>query len=169
MSLQDELAGAQAKVLANNTDIQSISRNRDDNEAEIRRIKAEIKAEKKPKLRHLDYGVSDRGYGGFVAVNGRWVNQYGNTGDEIDAEAKRHFVTLGNTLDDLKALSEDVTESSVKSRGTMTINIKTREDKYNNRVCIEQGGDYFFVPHETLGDFILKLRQMQATIKRKEV
>lgn len=116
--LQAKLKQAEAKIEANDADIQSIVSNKLDNEAEVIRIKAEIAEAKKPKLRHGDYGPicnscegRDGEMGIMVEDRNRGLRLMGV--DCLSSVESRVSISevYGNQLDDLKAMQEDVTEN----------------------------------------------------------
>ena len=136
---------------------------------EVSRRDAEIAEESKPKLRHGDYGMV-RGFqklmirsgGKIESCGSSFMHGEGSMLDDPDA------VILGNIFDDLKAMREDVDEFEIEGRKNHVRSVKV--DKGLNHINIfdpdEDGLSQ--IAFEDLPDFILKLRQMEATLKRKE-
>ncbi len=78
----------------------------------IDKAKSELSALDKPKLRHGDYGTTGSGYNFLIADNGKelcWVND-SYVALPIKSLPDETFICLGNIFDDLKAMSEDLTE-----------------------------------------------------------
>lgn len=154
MSKKDEL---QAKF-------DELADHSDETLARLKVLKEQIKAEGKPVLRHGDYGVSGNCGEFILAMQKQSGNKffYADTGGQVDAlnHAAGHVVS-GNVFDDLEALQEDVTEFEIKENrvevSNAGINIEDTED--NDLVSIATGD---------MDEFILKLRQAQATLKRKQ-
>jgi len=130
---------------------------------------AEIEAEKKPKLRHGETALfkCNDGYEAYgVYIDSDALKDtvvFPNETYAQPAPKVKHGVhgSLAEYFDDLKALSEDVTEfeydnTTFKLRGSRELELTMHGKTSGNLWCL------------VLSDgLILKLRQMQATIRRK--
>ena len=143
--------------------------------AEIDTLEKQIAEAKKPELRHGDYGP-----GVNCSCEGElrpMIEDYecnllycgsASLSDGTNPEASISEV-YGNILDDLKALQEDVTEFEVgcrcNSHDKLTVSITCACD--DDDMMFQFGNESVHVSSRDLPGFILKLRQMEATIKRK--
>ena len=150
MNLQEELKTTEARADYHRAEALAA-------QMRIDTLKEKISETEKPKLRHGDYGhelhsgmprifLLHRSEG-FIAANGQdaWSGP---------SEADKNILRLGNILDDLTALREDLTEFEVCSEP-----VYWNDD---NDLCI----DAAYVPEGDIDAFILNLRRMQATRKR---
>ena len=140
-------------------------------------IEAEIEAEKKPKLRHGDYGewygpnknsfILDLSEATNNEYYGLWRVEDGDIGTRIGhSEANFSKSTiLGNIFDDLRALQEDVTEFEIDAGANQ---FATKASFFPNHVNIADEGGEVAINYRNLSTFILKLRQMEATLKRRQ-
>jgi len=160
------------KIEQNSEELQSVQSNRDGLFAEQKARLAEIEAEKKPKLRHMDYGININGSSGIIndisSVDRQMVFSRKQRGHTHASKIEGIGLTvLGNLDDDLKAMQEDVAEHEeypidnecnesfrLLLSGDQTVHMRS------NKGCmiLNQG---------QLGGLILKLIQMQATIRRE--
>jgi hypothetical protein len=170
--LKAKLEVAQSKRRAIFDDIESLRRNEEKADKEIAEILADIEAAKKPKLRHGDYGFGGN-WESSTNENFIYTEQtdggkafYESGMGQINVIHSKHSV-FGNIFDDLKASQEDVTEFKVKDIDGDTLTVRNpQEDKCKcfllSRIGIRLDSD-------GLDELILKLRQMQAEIKRNEL
>ena len=134
--------------------------------------------EKKPELRHGNYGINDNGKK-FIILDGviHWEEDSYPDGQRISALPNptiRPELILGNLFDDLKAMSEPLTEFEI--RNTESDNDRTLEIKVvNKRVVISlelEGGALssrnFTVPKKDLPELSMAFRRMEATMKKAE-
>ena len=130
--------------------------------------------EEKPELKHGDYGVDEDNDPCFMVGTQKAGSPTGlvSVGKGAIAPPNATYktrVVYGNLIDDLKAMSEDVGGFEVES-------YEKGEDVYDPfEVYIDDGDvviDYdtaeLSIPPVQLHDFILKLRQMEATLKRRQ-
>lgn len=147
--------------------------------AEVERLKAKLAEEQKPKLRHGDYGID---YGKeeksvpfpMLAFNPhrgvtpvRIAHKDGSGGFEHDKDSTA-ITWLGNIFDDLKALQKDVTEGSYfyecEHGSKDKIEVYLSDAVW---LSTKNTTERFRLSMQDLSLFILKLRQMEATLKRK--
>lgn len=133
-------------------------------------LQAQLEAEK-PELRHLDYGLTKSGRpcaivqsqdgrgteGQFRRCSGRYMYECELISDVWSIETK-----LGNLVDDLAAMSEDLEEFKVESG---CFDFKAVLNKKNGRINMITQGAWMNI--ETAHEIILKLRRMEATAIRK--
>lgn len=154
MSLEDKLAQA----------ITDQAKSKDMFDALVSDLKQEITESKKPKLRH--------GRCGYMSVTGAPYITIGNgveavvyfedgsskpVGEFQDGLSSSEGVTAFEAFDDLTVLQEDVTKFEVDG---LDIRIDSDGD-------LSLDGEVYIKP-DKIGEFILKLRQMEMTLKRKE-
>ena len=145
--------------------------------ARLEKVKREIAEEAKPKLRHGDYGewfgpnknsfILDLSEATNNEYYGLWRVEDGDIGTRIGhSEANFSKSTiLGNIFDDLKALQEDVTEFEIDAGANQ---FATKASFFPNHVNIADEGGEVAINYRNLSTFILKLRQMEATLKRRQ-
>ena len=141
----------------------------------IERLEKELAEPEKPTLRRGDYGEAERDIGdtGFVVMEqstlpGSPKAFYGDGAGQVNVnDCVQKHVRFGNIFDEIKALAEDVerfettspaalaTTYWIDNVGDLLIDIKTNEKQT-------------VVKAENIPAFILKLRQMESTHKRKE-
>ena len=187
MNKQDELEALKAKQEHAQKTIGGMQTGCIDRGFKIATLEQEI-ADAEVKLRHGDYG-----YGGNWSCgpdNFVYTDQsitpllesekayYADRGGQIHVNASKHHV-LGNIFDDLKAIQgKNVTRfkvvgGSLNASGEVKAGHVCNSDgsscycnkKANDMVYINVNG---WLDIKALSGFILKLRQMQATLKRKE-
>ena len=139
---------------------------------EIESLLAEIEAEKEPELRHGDYGISRIGFPGMVVRE-----RHGGTlrtadsdyifpNETVEENSFSPELLLGNVFDDLNAMQEDVTEFGFdETRRAYRFNVE------DGRHCIwlKDGlGAEIHIDKKDIPTFILKLRQMEATLERRQ-
>lgn len=165
--LQAKLKQAEAKIEANDADIQSIVSNKLDNEAEVIRIKAEIEQAKKPPLRSGDIQIDSDGdmsmylkqWSGAevdctIDNKGDLIYDYDYSSYEKDEPV---LANITDILDDLKAMLEDVTE--FENKGT-TFRLNLANGKL--AIITPRGCGYV-----DLTSVATPIRQMEATLKRQ--
>jgi hypothetical protein len=124
----------------------------------IDRLEKEF-AEEKVELRHGDYGISPEG--SWTRVHGStWWDTKDCTGPSNQNAATFLPYRLGNIFADLAALSEDVESFEVG-------NVKAYYDK-DKWLVIDEGPDRVGLLPSEISAFIRGLRQMEATMKRKQ-
>jgi len=137
-------------------------------------LEAEIEAEKKPKIETFDLytdGTSNNIIVGNDESGFKMAYQDGsesvgtvNTSEIIKDIGYEKIGNLREVFDDLKAMQEDVEEFEMCEEGHVYIKAKASPD--NKEVDFEFDLDYLEL--EDLSTFILKLRQMEATLKRRQ-
>ena len=132
----------------------------------------QIAEEKKPKLRHGDYGFSDRQDTTHLVIADntgalRWTNFTGGyDGERVKkGDHARHFVRIGNIFDGLTVLSKPLTEFEMNGKG-YKLEVIAGED--NVRFTVNAGNSNLstFIPLENFDELILNLRRIQATLKK---
>ncbi len=83
-----------------------------DHQKAIDKAKSELSTLDKPKLRHGDYGLHGFGGDNWLKLEGeiRWIGHDDYLGHAGISESNFIDVKVGNLIDDLKAMSEDLTE-----------------------------------------------------------
>jgi hypothetical protein len=157
--------------------------------AEVADIEKKLAEAKRSELRHGDlrhgdlrhWPMASKGhYDGLWSITDTSDSEYGKqvwidgAGREIKADGNPRIpdsVLMFNLIDDLKAISEDVTEGSHFTFPCDTFSQTDGLDIYLNNgvVAINLTGDLqCHLKGKGLDNYILRLRQMQATLKRKE-
>jgi hypothetical protein len=152
----------QAKKEQCQRDIEALEQNKAD-------LQRQIEAEGKVELRHGDYGFHGDGDMWVVLMRKKGLEMFGsNSGSGRDANipAFDSYVKAGNIFDDLKAMQEDVTEFEIET-GINQNKIKVDSTGKHFRIVDKYTGGHLAIAAENLPDFILKLRQMQAYLKRE--
>jgi hypothetical protein len=112
MSLQDKLELAEARFKQNLDDRTALEGVADAIALGISNLKQKIAEEKKPKLRHGDYGVYNKGKDGsrYLHISdGGTIRPIGSRKSFLDQSSQSSVYDIyGNIFDDLKALQEDV-------------------------------------------------------------
>jgi hypothetical protein len=171
---QAKLDAAQIKRNAIFADIESLTANEKEADAEIEALKAKLAEESKPKLRHGDYGYDkegdpclylcaqskDHGDGPMRRCSSAWLYEY-----EITNDSFKIVTLIANIFDDLKALQEGVTEFEI---GCFKVDICSGFLYITDWYDKDDDGDIAELPIEDLSAFVLKLRQMEATLKRRK-
>ena len=129
----------------------------------IDKAQAELKALDKPKLRHGDYGF------GHIAGDPRLIAGsdpciYGVSGSPNTAS--NFDIKLGNIFDDLAAIAEPLEEFKTKERRSFySITCKVRNDDFIRME--DTNGDSIEISCDDLHDFILNLRRLENTLKKR--
>jgi hypothetical protein len=141
-----------------------------------KQIEAEIEKAKKPKLRHGDCLITSEG--NMYMTNDRHpcnpeekrpfgISTYGGQVNVDECDPIVYF----NVFDDLEALKKDVKYYKTRNTdhgddrsleivgGTSTVTLHFREDS--------GGTSIITIPKRNLSELVMKLRQMEATIKRR--
>ena len=132
-------------------------------------IEAEIEAEKKPKLRHGDYGMCvEAGKDRRIVINHEFKLVTAGDGCLHDYEDDRYNPNpvLGNIFDDLEAMQEDVTQFKMENGGLC--NLSANYTSIGNLLIKQTDGESIVIHKAQIDTFILKLRQMEATLKRRQ-
>ena len=168
-----KIAECQARLKQNEVEQSSNFANDTKLDMEIKRLKAELTEAKKPKLRHGQL-VGSGHYGPCIIIgNGRKAKGYDSLGNSIDPEIKgvSSFGVLCEDiykeLDDLKAMQEEVTEFEQKCYNCNRDSIKFSIATQGRRFHLELGEESMYINTDSIPAFILKLRQMQATLRRQ--
>jgi hypothetical protein len=177
MSLQDRLEHEEQEIRSHETAKRSLDVCITSRREAIRGLKQQIAEEKKPKLRHGDYGLYVRNgdtYKFYVDKAGTLQFEVRQAGWSEYANQPLHetakVIRQGNIFDDLKALQEDVTEFEIEGQPVKDgVSMEDLSVKTNpHHLVIDQGDDRVTLTHDKVPAFILKLRQMEMTMKRKE-
>lgn len=161
------LAEAKAKVMANQADLNAVQANKDKLKAEVVELGKKIAEAKKPELRDGDYGPDENGQMSIALARGGGEFFYYQRGVNSNHPGYKPVTVLGNIFDDLKALQEDVTEFETVD-GSRQNEIEVDFTEKHLRIVDKDAGGHLAITIENLPDFILKLRQIQATLKRNE-
>ena len=163
--LVTKIAEEQVRLKQNEVEQKSNESNADKIRERIAGLKAELAEAKKPRLTK-DGDFSSRGKDDYfhIMLDGVIHNCYG--GENPSGYDPATDIFQGNIIDDLKAMQEDVTEDiefKFKDKfgqvGRILMGCNTVHFRAFSGMILEQ---------EDLDTFILKLRQMQATLKRQE-
>ena len=175
--LIEKLAELKAKQQQNASDIEAVQANKDRLIAEMEALEAQIEAEKKPKLKNGQRFMSHSTGTCYVydALSDR-AGVIGATAGQINAQShfgEAGFTLLSDIFDDLKALQEDVTEFSLRNNdrdNDRSLDVALTDDGHVKISIDPDGatGRNFTVSSRDLSEAILKLRQMEATLKRKQ-
>lgn len=174
-----EIAEKQIRLKQNEVEQKSNQDNADRLAEELAELTAKLADTKKPKLRHGDVRrwpcASKSFYGGLWSIADLsdsgdikqvWIG--GKTNQSIKAEGYPNIsdsVEMFNIIDDLKALQENVTKFEVDDFGGESIKCWVSDDD-DIRISFNKQCALFLKPDE-FSAFILKLRQMEATLKRQ--
>lgn len=163
-----------AELKATRKDLASIQTNEASLIAKQKEVEEQLAEAKKPKTRSGDVVISPGGNKGVVVLDKGCLFVYWEDGVKTKANLPhRHKGNPQyNIFDDLADMSENVTEFEMTDGdaiATRNINariqmsgsawVQFRDDKGQAKACLFNGG--------ALSEFILKLRQMEATIKRQ--
>jgi len=159
MNTEDKLKDVNAKISQNSDDLASVQVNRDRLFQEQRNLEAMIEAEKNPKLRHGDYGYNIHG-NSRVRLNGKTYYEEGEVAGFMEDKLTK---IEGNIFDDLKSMQEDVTEFTFTSESDPLLVEVTDIDG----IRLSVKGAVIYVYRDEISSFVLKLRQMEATLKRR--
>jgi len=160
MNTEDKLKDVNAKISQNSDDLASVQVNRDRLFQEQRNLEAMIEAEKNPKLRHGDYGYNIHG-NSRVRLNGKTYYEEGEVAGFMEDKLTK---IEGNIFDDLKSMQEDVTEFTFTSESDPLLVEVTDIDG----IRLSVKGAVIYVYRDEISSFVLKLRQMEATLKRRQ-
>ncbi len=151
---------------------------------QLRQAESDLAEAEEPKLRKGDYGTKSMLRFVVVAINDRVVtflwegvcdkNQWETEWDLSDIND--FFVFLGNIFDDLKAMAEDLTEFTMDgdAKGQKVVvgqTVQPVDSIYIRTEHTQDEGEDFLLLHLNLSNFsafILNLRRMEATLKRKQ-
>lgn len=136
---------------------------------EIALIEEQIAEEAKPKLRHGDYWPINGSYQ-IVLKRDSDLELFGDrSGCGMRPGISNLELRTGNIFDDLKALQEDVTEFEIeesKKHYSLKASLYTASD--GGVQLVDSSGHEIGIDSAILSAFILKLRQMEATLKREQ-
>jgi hypothetical protein len=163
-------AETEVALAANKKDLASVQANRAEYEAEMAELEKKIEESKKPQPRLGDYGMCYRNRRWWVVLDAedpkKVIVGVEREGVEIE-EWNGGFseaTCYGNIGDDLKAMQEDVTEFKVTYPNDNAYMRAWFDDDMDVRLDI--ACDY--LDAKRLSEFILKLRQMEATLRRQK-
>ena len=139
-------------------------------------LEAELAEAEKPELRHGDYGW-DRGSRNCITLKvagkeglrqcieseGLWECAVDKCGEPT--------IVLGNIFDDFKAIAEDLEEFDMDLTGCeSSSHIRVQFEERNSGIIAirTEAGTWAWMTMDEFAVFILNLRGMQATQKRKE-
>lgn len=147
-------------------------------DTEIADLKKQIDDAKKPVLRHGDYGIDDEGdpcfYVDVHVRDGGGLKFCGDCGlQTLSHESNRTCQVRGNIIDDLEVLQENVTEFEITET---SLSYKSFVEVYNGLIYFrhsdgdefEKRNESFSIEPQQLKAFILKLRQLEDTLKRNQ-
>ena len=137
----------------------------------IAELEQKLAEEKKPKLRHGDYGFWrwNRSSHYIIVLNKKdelcyqWEKGLGVKTQRV-LDNTEDFVILGNAFDDIKSMQEDVTEFTFTSESDPLLVEVTDIDG----IRLSVKGAVIYVYRDEISSFVLKLRQMEATLKRRQ-
>ncbi len=143
--------------------------------AKLDELIAEEKAKtEKPKLRHGDVYVK----GGRITTvslrGGKYTLTHtdGSVNEDIDAKITRLFLAeydfSHNLVDDLEALKEDVDDYEISCNRLSSDKFRAYVWRDDIVILDNRNGDDIHLDSEHLATLILKLRQMEATLKRRQ-
>ena len=173
--LVTKIAEVQAKQAQNKVEQESNLSNMRDLVYELAELAAELAEAKKPKMRHGDYGRSDRQDTTHLVISDsagalRWSDFTGGYYEKRveDGDHASHFIRSGNIFDDLAALQEDLTEFEMEASGAdgRGIFIKAKSKNFI-KIGLVGKGDYAYDLKE-LEEYSLNIRKVIATLKRNE-
>ncbi len=126
--------------------------------------------EKKPELRHGDYGHHPE-YGNAVFINPARCDNKGEfeleDGGYCSIDIRRDFVIFGNIFDDLKAQGEDLEEFEVKSTSSL-IRFVQDQGVFIDMVVPEDNVGTFSFPIDSVEEIGHKLIRMARTARKKQ-
>ena len=132
-----------------------------------KKLTESIRAATEKPLQHGDYGINNKQSGlivkegGFEGILRTADKDYLFSHETVSENAYTPKLVLGNIFDDLKALSEPLTEFVIQSTIDSTkIHCGWWGDKRGLR--IRQGEKFIVIHKDYLPEFILNLRRMQA-------
>ena len=165
MNTEDKLKEAQELMDSATGSIRTLQRVIDRVNLEITTISKKIEAEKKPELRHGDYGY-DKDGGFRIMISHDFKLYTAGDGCLHDANLGCYdlVVVLGNIFDDLKATQEDVTEFTFTSESDPLLVEATDIDG----IRLSVKGAVIHVYRDEISTLIRKLQQMEATMKRRQ-
>lgn len=172
------MSDTQAKLGAKNIAIENV----EEIVAEMKRdkelLEQQLAEEQEPKLRHGDYGTCNDSW---VFLDGviHWLGIVGDAKIVSLDNGEDVFVSsrIGNQLDDLKALSEDVTEFELidddkdKPDGVGETAIDVCIDDGSVRINFKYDGREvmaFLDEEKSLPLFMLNLKKVRATLRRQK-
>ena len=171
--LQKELEQLKIRIDQNGVELDAVDENRTKLFEERAAIEAKIAGEAKPKLRHLDYGQDKDGQVRIVVrvlpAEGEAFTSAGSyclTSDMIEPH-----VILGNLADDIKALQEPATAFEITdARGDKLIVTTNHSGELHFEIksAGNFAGDCLAFGDKAKRELILKLHQMEATLKRQQ-
>jgi hypothetical protein len=177
MSLQDELNQLVKEIEGHKNAKYTLNTCIGNKFLRINEIEKQIADAEKPKLEHLDYGFFPK----FNAI-GVYLN-FGPFMDSISYKSKVNnrdhatgvvaegydegFVKYGN-YNDLTAIQEDVTEFEVNGSAYTHDFTVNADGIHHINIIDSKDSAVIQVSHKQLGNLILGLRQMQATLNRKK-
>jgi hypothetical protein len=162
----------------NQAKLDELTAHRDHTNGRIEELEQLIAEEQKPKLRHGDYGYFLSGARWLIIKRNEILEISGGcSASGMKASALPSYDRdgyVGNIFDDLAAMQEDVTEFEVKSPSHQTTGylVHGRQSGDGNGFILEvtnYDGKYQSVRLDSpqMKKLALKLRQMEATLKRR--
>jgi hypothetical protein len=148
---------------------------RDMFDALIKTPEAKIADEAKPKLRDGDYGICGNQQWAHIHGQTFWTDEkFSNPRNRISELTDSHFIenspSILNFADDLTALQEEVTDKWIKFVTDTAGNCVDLKVQLTEKAVwlYSSNGRGVQLKAEKLSRLILKLRQMEATLKRRE-
>lgn len=174
MSTQAKLDAIKAKIEQNHEDRDAVVDKHKALYAEQLTLEATLADE--PKLRHGDYGIGD---GDHLLINSRKeqcthdiARDEGGTmagGVENGTHLTRKFTKYGNIFDDLKAMSEDLTELTLKCDDHSNKELQIYQSCDRSQVCVKMGkGNLLYIKVDDLPSLATDVKRLYATLKRRQ-
>ncbi len=174
----EKIGIVQAKQAQNKVEQASNKDNSDKLGEELHRLKAELEAAKKPELRHGDiraFGISSEM--GILDLSEPQHHVIWKNGDKrncASADKSELVSTISEVFDDLKALSESLTEFEIRNRDRDNDrSLKIELTDYGHvRISIKPDGGatgrQFTVSCRDLSDLSMAVRRLQHTLRSKK-
>ena len=169
MTTQTDLAAVKAKIEQNHKDRDAVVENHAALYTEQLALEARLAEEQKPKLRDGDYGPDKDGQSSIALASGGGKFCYYQRGANSNHPGYRPVIILGNIFDDLEASQGEETEFTMDNRvHDRKIRVRIWDGTIDFRISDGYNHHYCTIPVESISKFILKLRQMVATLKRRQ-
>ena len=167
MSTEEKLKEAQELMDSATGSIRTLQRVIDRVNLEITTLSKKLVEENKPELRHGDYGY-DKDGGFRIMISHDFKLYTAGDGCLHDANLGCYdlVVVLGNIFDDLESMQEDVEEFVICDEESDEPIYVQLVDAGSIKLSLPSGSTIVVYKKE-VEQFVLKLRQMEATLKRR--